>query len=63
MLLGSMDSSGFEPEASRMQGGRSTGLIYEPVTGILNARVQVAIRTPEVLALVCNPGFFYETSK
>ncbi len=26
----SMDSSGFEPEASRVQGGRSTRLIYEP---------------------------------
>jgi hypothetical protein len=25
-----LDSSGFEPEASRVQGGRSTGLIYEP---------------------------------
>jgi hypothetical protein len=27
-----MDSSGFEPEASRLQSGRSTGLIYEPRT-------------------------------
>jgi hypothetical protein len=25
-----MDPSGFEPEASRVQGGRSTRLIYEP---------------------------------
>ena len=31
-----MDPSGFEPEAFRVQGGRSTGLIYGPnMTGPL----------------------------
>jgi hypothetical protein len=34
-LDGSLDSSGFEPEASRLQSGRSTGLIYEPGAWIL----------------------------
>ncbi len=29
-----LDSSGFEPEASRMQSERSTGLIYEPVYSV-----------------------------
>lgn len=50
----SMDSAGFEPAASRLQSGRSTGLIYEPKRACESGppHVNVLTRSPGAASAV-----------